>query len=605
MYGESVAGMTLNVGKRRGIRRLCRCGWLKSLVGVWFTPRMIQHDILIIGAGLAGMRAAFEGITAGLDTAVISKIHPLRSHSCAAQGGVNAAINPKDDWRHHAYDTVKGADYIGDQDSIDLMCMEAPQAVLDMDAMGCPFSREEDGTIAQRPFGGQNFPRTAYAADRTGHAMLHTLWEQAIKLGTKVYDEYYLMKITTDNGRASGAIVMDIKTGKLHQIKAKAVCVATGGYGRVFASNTNAMTNTGDGVAHAMRAGAAAADLEFVQFHPTGLRNSGILISEGVRGEGAYLIGKDGQRFMQKYAPNKLELASRDVVSRSMVTEILEGNGVNGGVFLDVRHLGRDLILERLPQIRQLSIDFEGVDPIDQPIPVRPTCHYTMGGIRTDKLGHSEQLKGLFAAGEAACVSVHGANRLGANSLLETIVFGKITGKEIVNFVTVGEGREWPHADSADLQEVSSQVAQLKARPADGGVKQSVIRHELTDAMQEHCGVFRDAEGLEKAMAGVLKAKADMQKIYVEDKSDAFNTDVITALELGNLVLLAEASVKAAIERTESRGAHSRRDFPERDDVNWITHITSTVGKDGEIVLGRDAVRTVGNPEYAPKVRSY
>ena len=566
---------------------------------------MIQHDILIIGAGLAGMRAAFEGISAGLNTAVVSKIHPLRSHSCAAQGGVNAAINPKDDWRHHAYDTVKGADYVGDQDSIDLMCSEAPQAVLDMDAMGCPFSREEDGTIAQRAFGGQNFPRTAYAADRTGHAMLHTLWEQAIKLGTKVYDEYYLLKITTDNGRASGAIVMDVKTGKLHQMNAKAVCVATGGYGRLFASNTNAMTNTGDGLAHAMRAGAAAADLEFVQFHPTGLRNSGILISEGVRGEGAYLIGKDGQRFMHKYAPNKLELASRDVVSRSMTTEIMNGNGVNGAVFLDVRHLGRDLILERLPQIRQLSIDFEGVDPIDAPIPVRPTCHYTMGGIRTDKVGHSEQLRGLFAAGEAACVSVHGANRLGANSLLETIVFGKITGKEIVKYVTEGEGRERAASDSADMQEVSGLIAQLKARPAAGGVRQTHIRQELTEAMQEYCGVFRSAEGLAQAMAAVQKAKADMQKLYVDDKGEAFNTDVITALELGNLVLLAEATVKAAIERTESRGAQSRTDYPKRDDENWIVHITSTVDKNGTVTLGRDPVRTVNNPEYAPAERKY
>ena len=575
------------------------------LVGVWFTPAMIQHDILIIGAGLSGMRAAFEGITAGLNTAVISKIHPLRSHSCAAQGGVNAAINPKDDWHNHAYDTIKGADYVGDQDSIEVMCREAPQAVLDLDAMGCPFSREEDGTIAQRAFGGQNFPRTAYAADRTGHAMLHTLWEQAIKLGTQVYDEYFLLKITTDNGRASGAIVMDIKTGKLHQIQAKAVCVCTGGFGRLFASNTNAMTNTGDGIAHAMRAGAAAADLEFVQFHPTGLRNSGILISEGVRGEGAYLIGKDGERFMSKYAPNKLELASRDVVSRAETTEIRNGNGVNGAIFLDVRHLGRDLILERLPQIRQLSIDFEGIDPIDQPIPVRPTCHYTMGGIRTDKLGHSEQLQGLFAAGEAACVSVHGANRLGANSLLETIVFGKITGRDMVDFVKNREGREWPKSDGADLQKVSAELAALKARPSAGGVKQAQIRHELTEAMQEHCGVFRNAEGLELAMKAVLKAKADIQKVYVDDKTDEFNTDVITAIELGNLVLLAEATVMAAQARTESRGAQAREDYPARDDVNWITHITSTLGSNGEVILGRDKVRTVDNPLYAPAERKY
>jgi succinate dehydrogenase / fumarate reductase flavoprotein subunit len=570
---------------------------------------MKQHDILIIGAGLAGLRAAFEGVTAGLNTAVVSKIHPLRSHSCAAQGGVNAAINPKDDWHHHAYDTVKGADFVGDQDSIDMMCAEAPQAVLDLDAMGCPFSREDDGTIAQRAFGGQNFPRTAYAADRTGHAMLHTLWEQAIKYGVHVYDEYFLMKITNaetpDGLRASGAVVMDIRSGELHQLGARAICVATGGYGRMFASNTNAMTNTGDGIAHAMRAGAPAADLEFVQFHPTGLKSSGILISEGVRGEGAYLIGADGQRFMQKYAPNKLELASRDVVSRSMMTEIKNGNGKDGAVFLDVRHLGRQLILERLPQIRQLAIDFEGVDPIDQPIPVRPTCHYTMGGIRTDKLGHSIALKGLFAAGEAACVSVHGANRLGANSLLETIVFGKITGKDMVDFVKNREGKA-PVKSPDALAEVSGQIAQLKARPEKGGVRQSEIRQTLVDEMQENCSVFRDEKRLKAALNAVEDAKEKLSRMYVDDKTDAFNTDVITAIELQNLVLMAEGTVRSALERKESRGAHAREDFPKRDDENWMTHITTHWdAKKGEITLGRDAVRTTGNPQYAPAERKY
>jgi succinate dehydrogenase / fumarate reductase flavoprotein subunit len=565
-----------------------------------------QHDILIIGAGLSGMRAAFEGITAGLDTAVVSKIHPLRSHSCAAQGGVNAAINPKDDWHDHAYDTVKGADFIGDQDSIDLMCAEAPQAVLDIDAMGCPFSREEDGTISQRPFGGQNFPRTAYAADRTGHAMLHTLWEQAIKLGTKVYDEFYLLKLTTDNGRASGAIILDIRTGQLHQVNARAVCICTGGYGRLFFNNTNAMTNTGDGIAHAMRAGAPAADLEMVQFHPTGLKSSGILISEGVRGEGAYLIDKNGTRFMNKYAPNKLELASRDVVSRAMATEIRNGNGADGAVFLDVRHLGRELILERLPQIRQLAIDFEGVDPIEAPIPVRPTCHYTMGGIRTDRVGHSIGLNGLFAAGESACVSVHGANRLGANSLLETIVFGKITGKAMVQFIQSGAGQSRPASNADDLAGVQQQVAQLKARPSQGGIRQAGIRNALNTVMDADCGVFRTEEKLQKAWAGVMQAKADYQKLFIDDKSDDFNTDLITALELGNLILLAEATVKTALERTESRGAHWREDFPKRDDANWMVHITSHWdAQKGEVYLGRDEVRTVNNPHYAPAERKY
>ncbi|MFZ2620781.1 MAG: FAD-dependent oxidoreductase [Alphaproteobacteria bacterium] len=565
---------------------------------------MHQHDILIIGAGLAGLRAAFEGITAGLSVAVISKVHPLRSHSCAAQGGVNAAINPKDDWRSHAYDTVKGADYIGDQDSIDLMCKEAPQAVLDLDAMGCPFSREDDGTIAQRPFGGASFPRTAYAADRTGHAMLHTLWEQAIKNGVHIYEEYFLLDLTVDNGRASGCVAMDIASGQLHQFNAKAVLIATGGFGRLFASNTNAMICTGDGIAAAMRAGAPAADLEFVQFHPTGLKSSGILISEGVRGEGAYLIGKDGKRFMAKYAPNKLELASRDVVSRAEMTEILNGNGVDGAIFLDVRHLGRELILERLPQIRQLAIDFEGVDPIDSPIPVKPTCHYTMGGIRTDKIGHS-YLKGLFAAGEAACVSVHGANRLGANSLLEGIVFGKITGKAMVDFVK-SDGKTMPKADVEDVAAQQRRIAALKARKREGGTRQADIREALTQAMNADCSVFRDEKRLTRALKAVEQAKADYAKMYVDDKDDAFNTDVITALELESLIQLGEATVRCALERKESRGAHSREEYPARDDKNWMFHLLSHWDtKTQKVTLSRDAVRTVENEKYAPQERKY
>lgn len=570
---------------------------------------MKQHDLLIVGAGLAGLRAAFEGITAGLSTAVITKVHPLRSHSCAAQGGVNAAINPQDNWEDHAFDTVKGADYIGDQDSIELMCSEAPQAVLDLDAMGAPFSREDDGSIAQRAFGGQNFPRTAYAADRTGHAMLHTLWEQAIKNGVHVYDEYYLMEITTAgegaDKRASGAIGMDIRSGELHQFNAKAVLVATGGFGRIFASNTNAMICTGDGIAAAMRAGAPAADLEMVQFHPTGLKSSGILISEGVRGEGAYLIGKDGKRFMDKYAPNKKELASRDVVSRSEMTEILNGNGVDGCVFLDVRHLGRDLILEKLPQIRQLSIDFEGVDPIDEPIPIKPTCHYTMGGIRTDKLGQSTELMGLFSAGEASCVSVHGANRLGANSLLETIVFGKITGKEMVRFIQE-EGAKRPESSADDLAAQQQRIAAIKARPKQGHVRQEDIRRELTECMNENCSVFRDEKRLNLSLKAVEKAKKDYAKMYIDDKTDGFNTDLVTALELNSMIILAEGTVRAALERKESRGAHTREEFPDRDDDNWMVHITCHWDtKKQAVTLGRDPVRTVDNPRYVPQERKY
>lgn len=565
-----------------------------------------QHDVVIVGAGLAGLRAAFEGITAGLDTAVLSKVHPLRSHSCAAQGGVNAAINPDDNWEDHAYDTVKGADFIGDQDAIDLMCKEAPQAVLDLDAMGCPFSREDDGTIAQRAFGGANFPRTAYAADRTGHAMLHTLWEQAIKNGVNVYDEFHVLKVLVDRqrNRVSGVLAYEISTGKLHVVRGKAVLIATGGYGRVFSSNTNAMINTGDGIALAMRAGAPAADLEFVQFHPTGLKTSGLLISEGVRGEGAYLIGKDGKRFMKKYAPNKLELASRDVVSRAEILEIMDGNGVDGAVFLDVRHLGKDLILEKLPQIRQLSIDFEGVDPIKEPIPVRPTCHYTMGGIRANKFGHS-YLEGLFTAGEASCVSIHGGNRLGANSLIEGIVFGKITGKEMARYVK-DEGVSPPQIEPEDVAEVQQEIATLKSRPEKGGKRPARLRDRLAEAMQEYVGVFRTEDTLKEGLKKVKAIRRDFEKVYIDDKSDEYNTDLLGVYELRSLIDLAEGTVKAAIERKESRGAHSREEYPDRDDDNFMKHslISWNHNRNG-VEIDFDPVRTVDNPRYKPVERKY
>lgn len=564
------------------------------------------HDIVIIGAGLAGLRAAFEGITAGLSTAVITKVHPLRSHSCAAQGGVNAAIKQDDDWRDHAYDTVKGSDYIGDQDSIDVMCKEAPQAIFDLDAMGCPFSREDNGDIAQRAFGGQDKARTAYAADRTGHAMLHTLWEQTVKYGTHIYEEFFLLKITTDdNGRCSGVVAANMKTGEIHTFRAKAVLLATGGYGQLFASNTNALINTGDGVALAMRAGAAAADLEFVQFHPTGLKSSGILISEGVRGEGAYLIGKDGKRFMHKYAPNKLELASRDVVSRSEITEIMEGNGEDGAVFLDVRHLGREAILEKLPQIRQLSIDYEGVDPIDEPIPIKPTCHYTMGGVRTGTLGMTH-VDGLFAAGEAACVSVHGANRLGANSLLEGIVFGKVTGKEMVRYANE-EGKALPAMDEASEKAAEQQrIAQIKANPKKGGKRPADIKKQLTEELDVYCNVFRNDDLLKKAVKTVEKARKDYEKVYIDDKSDVFNTDLFCAIELRNLIDCGEGTVRSALARKESRGAHSREEYPDRDDTKWMKHTLSKWDeKKGKVVLDYEDVRTTGNDRYIPKERVY
>ncbi len=561
---------------------------------------MRNHDLIIIGAGLAGMRAALEGVKAGIDVAIISKIHPLRSHSCAAQGGVNAAIDPRDSRESHTFDTVKGADYIGDEDAIQLMCQEAPEAVLEMDRMGTPFSRQEGGMIAQRPFGGANFDRTCYAADRTGQVMLHTLWEQLVKAKVKVYEECSVLRLVTDGtGHVAGVVVYDIKTGEVFPLGGKGVLMATGGYGRVYFSNTNATTNTGDGMALALRAGAPLADMEFVQFHPTGLLTSGVLVTEGARGEGGYLINANGERFMDKYAPKKRELASRDVVSRAEQTEIIEGRGTNGAIFLDLRHLGAEKILERLPQIRELAIDLEGVDPIHKPIPVRPTAHYSMGGIRTDKLGASP-LPGLFAAGEAACVSVHGANRLGGNSLLDTIVFGKVTGQHASQYVKGQAQRDFP-VDA--LSEVKARIHTLKQGK---GLRAPELHARMAQNLNLHCGVFRTPEGIQ-TMEGLIPAlRQEYARVSVQDQSDIFNIDLLRTWELGNMLDLAECIVRGALARQESRGAHFRVDFPNRDDQNWRKHtISHWDAQKGEVVLSYEAVRTLGIPEYEPMVRSY
>jgi succinate dehydrogenase / fumarate reductase, flavoprotein subunit len=564
---------------------------------------MNSHDLVIVGAGLAGMRAALEGVKAGVNVAVVSKIHPLRSHSCAAQGGINAAIDPKDSRESHAYDTVKGADYIGDEDAIDLMCQEAPECILEMDSWGTPFSRLEGGLIAQRPFGGASFDRTCYAADRTGMVLLHTLWEQLIKAGVKVYEECSIVKLSKNgDGHVAGVVLYDIKTGEIYPVQAKAVLMATGGYGRVFISNTNATTNTGDGMALALRAGAPLADMEFVQFHPTGLLTSGVLVTEGARGEGGILINADGDRFMGKYAPNRKELASRDVVSRAEQTEIIEGRGKNGGIFIDLRHLGAHKILERLPQIRQLAIDLEGVDPIHNPVPVRPTMHYSMGGIRTDKYGETP-LPGLFAAGEAACISVHGANRLGGNSLLDTIVFGKITGKRVCDYV---KGmKSTPDFPMADVDECKNTMSELKGRKS-SGLKANELHTTVASSINFNCGVFRKPEGLEKIAGEIAGWREEYNRVSVEDKSDVFNVDLLRAWELNNQIDLAECIVRGAVARTESRGAHSRTDFTERDDKNWRKHsLTTWNNSTNRVDLSYGEVRTVGNPEYTPKVRTY
>ncbi len=538
---------------------------------------MKVHDILIVGAGLAGMRAAVAALERAphLDVALLSKVHPVRSHSVAAQGGINAALGENDSWETHAFDTTKGGVYLGDQDAVEAMCREAPGDILDLERMGVIFSRNEQGRIAQRPFGGAGFPRTCYAADRTGHAILHAMYEQLLKRQIFVYEEWAVTSLIMEGVSCRGVVAWDLLRGGLHAIGAKAVLLATGGSSRVFLTSTNAVINTGDGMALAYRAGSPLEDMEFVQFHPTTLKDTGILITEGARGEGGYLLNTLGERFMKTYAPEQMELATRSTVSLAIGQEILEGRGVDGCVLLDLRHLGRQRILERLPQIRQLAIEFAGIDPIEIPIPVRPGAHYQMGGVRTNQWGETD-IPGLYAAGECACVSVHGANRLGGNSLLETIVFGRRAGVRAAEFV----GTVSPRTPSeTSLRNEQERITRLMNHM--GRERAWQLRDELGQVMAQNLGIFRTQKSMREAAEKVRELKARAMHLSLQDKGKVFNSELIQSLELFSLLDLAEAIVSGGLARQESRGAHYRSDFPQRDDVNWLKHTLAYRTPDG------------------------
>lgn len=537
---------------------------------------MPAHDVLILGAGLAGQRAALAAADAGASVAIMSKVHPVRSHSVAAAGGINAAINPADDWRSHAYDTVKGSDFIGDQDAIEVMCREAPHEVMHLEHIGVTFHRNETGHLDLRAFGGASMKRTAYVADITGQAILHVLYEQLMKYHERVdrYEEWFTTHLIQDeSGAVSGCIARDIRTGTLETFTAKNVILATGGVGQAFKPTTNGLICTGDGIAQAYRLGAPLMDMEMVQYHPTCLVENGFLITEGARGEGAHLLNSKGERFMEKYAPNKMELASRDVVSRAEQTEINEGRGVGPGgvgIYLDVTVVPRKRTLEALREIVNIGKDFAGVDITREPILIRPGQHYIMGGVKTDVDG-ATPIEGLYAAGEVACVSVHGGNRLGANSLLDTLIFGRRAGEH-----AAARAAGMPMPKAAPQSRLNDEQAMLDTiidRPKTGR-RISEIKDELGTEMNRNVAVFRDQAGLEHALEVVRRLKEEAKTAYVDDKGTVFNQDVLGALELGYMLDCAECTVVGAIERKESRGAQFRVDFPERNDEEWQKHIT-------------------------------
>jgi succinate dehydrogenase / fumarate reductase flavoprotein subunit len=570
---------------------------------------MLSYDILIVGGGLAGLRAAVEVINSGpvgrkIDLAVISKVHPLRSHSVAAQGGVNAALGnaeeaEDDTWERHAFDTVKGSDYLADQDAVELMCRSAPGAVIEMEHWGTLFSRTGDSKIAQRPFGGAGFPRTCYAADRTGHNLLHTLFEQVVKRQIAILEDWAVVSLITDGETCYGVAALNLLNSEIHLITAKAVIFATGGYGRVYKKTTNALINTGSGTGIAYRAGVPIEDMGFVQFHPTTLFGTNILITEGARGEGGYLLNNKDERFMERYAPELVELAPRDVVSQAIQTEIDKGLGFEDSyVCLDLRHLGAATINERLPEIRQLSMDFAGVDPILQPIPIQPGQHYSMGGISTNSSCETT-LKGFFAAGECSCVSVHGANRLGGNSLLETLVFGRLSGKQAALYCLASDHKPPQGILDRSLKEQQRRIDTLLSR--DEGESPYHIANEMKTIMTQNVGIFRVRETLAEGLAAIQELKSRYLNVCVRSKDPKLNSELLAALELEGMLDVAEAIAFCALAREESRGAHKRLDHPSRNDQEWLKHSFAVYTERGPEVRYVAPVIT----HYQPMERKY
>jgi len=563
---------------------------------------MPSHDVLIIGAGLAGQRAALAAADAGATVAIVSKVHPVRSHSNAAAGGINAALNPEDTWESHAFDTVKGSDYLADQDAIEIMCRAAPNEIIHLEHLGVTFHRDDTGHLGTRAFGGASQARTYYVADITGQALLHVLYEQLMKYHEQVdrYEEWFVTSLLQDDdGQCTGAIARDVRDGAMEAFHAKAVIQASGGAGQAYKPTTNALICTGDGIAQAYRIGAPVMDMEMVQYHPTTLVENGFLITEGARGEGAQLFNKEGDRFMERYAPNKLELASRDVVSRAEQTEINEGRGLdNGGLALDVTLVPRKRILEALREIVNIGRDFAGVDITKDPISIRPGQHYIMGGIQTDSLGRTP-VHGLYAAGECACVSVHGGNRLGANSLLDTLIFGRRAGEHAADRAS---GLPMPDGNlNSRMADEQAWIDSIISRDGNGR-RVAQLKDELGEAMNQYCAVFRDDDGLDACLQTIRRLKEQAESVGIDDGGTVFNQDVLGVIELGYMLDCAEAMVVSGIERTESRGAHFRTDYPERNDDEWLKHINVTRAEDGTPEVSYSPVTIT---RWEPEERKY